>query len=529
MTPAREGAHRVVVIGHGMVAHRFVEEVTRDSNRAESRAVRVTVLGDEPYHPYNRLLLSEVVAGRAEVAGLAMPETPSGVTVLSSTAAVRIDRAAGHVVDDTGETHPFDTVVLATGAAPRVPPMGGCTGDELPHGVMALRTVDDGRHLLATAATAKRAIVLGGGLLGVEAACALAGRGVHVTIVHAASHLMERQLEPGAAAALADAVRDLGLDLRTGAGAVAVHTGPDGRCSAMELSDGELVPADLVLLTVGVQPRTALAAEAGLPVDRGVLVGDDLRSPGDPRVAAIGDCAQPASGLPGADMAGLVAPGWEQAELLARLMSGESDRPPTIVGESAPTFVRLKAAGLDVVTVSRPPSDPAMTRTLSLSDPVGRRAVEVVVEGDRLVAATCVGAGALAADLVVACERGTPVPTDPAHLLVRGGGAAVPEASNPTHIPDDATVCRCNGVTKRAIVAAWHDGARTAPACGAATRAGTGCGGCAGAVTGILDWLARVDPDTPPPSPSSQPVGRTGESDVSCTKHPASVGETRTS
>ena len=385
MTPAREGAHRVVVIGHGMVAHRFVEEVTRHSNRAESRAVRVTVLGDEPYHPYNRLLLSEVVAGRAEVAGLAMPETPSGVTVLSSTAAVRIDRAAGHVVDDTGETHPFDTVVLATGAAPRVPPMGGCTGDELPHGVMALRTVDDGRHLLATAATAKRAIVLGGGLLGVEAACALAGRGVHVTIVHAASHLMERQLEPGAAAALADAVRDLGLDLRTGAGAVAVHTGPDGRCSAMELSDGELVPADLVLLTVGVQPRTALAAEAGLPVDRGVLVGDDLRSPGDPRVAAIGDCAQPASGLPGADMAGLVAPGWEQAELLARLMSGESDRPPTIVGESAPTFVRLKAAGLDVVTVSRPPSDPAMTRTLSLSDPVGRRAVEVVVEGDRLV------------------------------------------------------------------------------------------------------------------------------------------------
>jgi assimilatory nitrate reductase electron transfer subunit len=166
-----------------------------------------------------------------------------------------------------------------------------------------------------------------------------------------------------------------------------------------------------------------------------------------------------------------------------------------------------------------------MTRTLSLSDPVGRRAVEVVVEGDQLVAATCVGAGALAADLVVACEHGTPVPTDPAHLLVRGGGAALPESSNPTHIPDDATVCRCNGVTKRAIVGAWHDGARTAPACAAATRAGTGCGGCAGAVTGILDWLARVDPDTPP----SQAVARTGESDVSCTKHPASVGETRAS
>jgi assimilatory nitrate reductase electron transfer subunit len=236
---------------------------------------------------------------------------------------------------------------------------------------------------------------------------------------------------------------------------------------------------------------------AGLDVGRGIVVGPDLATPADPRVFAIGDCAQPPEGG-----TGLIAQGWDQARRLAVSLTGgpvgagASDPVPLRAGGT--DVVRLKAAGLDVVTMgvsgSRRAEVPG-ARSVLLSDPVGARHVEVVVADGRVVGATCVGAGPVAADLTAAYTHATPAPSDPAQLLVRPvAGTAVPAAS-PTLMPDRTTVCRCNGVTKGEVVACWRDGGDTVEDVARETRATTGCGGCTDVVCGLLDWLATTDPD----------------------------------
>jgi assimilatory nitrate reductase electron transfer subunit len=377
--------------------------------------------------------------------------------------------------------------------------------------VHVLRSVDDCRDVLAAAVNARRAVVVGGGLLGLEAATGLLRRGLAVTLVHHRGSLLDRQLDERAGAVLADAAADLGLSLVLGARPAGVTT-RSGRLSGLRLDDGRELPADVLLLACGTRPETALAAGAGLPTDRGVLVTADLRSPEDHRVAAIGDCAQPPEGG-----SGLVAQGWEQARRLARaLVDGTADAGTAgngVVGASG-EVVRLKAAGLDVVTMG--PGDVPGARTVTLDDPDGRRHLRVSVLGERLVAATCVGAGDLAADLAAAFDRGTPVPLDPAALLVRSAGGPPAEAS-PTLLPSRATVCRCNGVTKGDVVQAWEDGAGTVAEVAAGTRATTGCGGCRGAVEGILGWLADGEPDRAAAVPSR----RTATTATTATTAPA--------
>ena len=252
------------------------------------------------------------------------------------------------------------------------------------------------------------------------------------------------------------------------------------------------------MLTAGTVPEVGLAQRAGLDVARGIVVGPDLASPADARVFAIGDCAEPPEGG-----SGLIAQGWDQARRLATLLTEPSaardDVPLPTVGTDV---VKVKGVGLDVVAmgVCGPLTG---GRRVRLSDPEGGRHIEVVVADGRVIGATCVGAGPVAADLVAAYTRGTPAPADPAQLLVRPvAGTAVPAAS-PTMMPDRAVVCRCNGVTKGDIVGCWRHGGRTVDDVAASTRATTGCGGCKDAVCGIVDWLRRSDPDQPAPSKAS--------------------------
>lgn len=602
-------AHRVVVLGHGMVGHRFVAEVMRRSGAAPV-PIDVTVLGAEPYEPYNRLLLSEVLAGRADVASLTLPQAPAGVRVLTRRAALRLERQHRVVLDDTGERHPYDTVVCALGAAPRVPRLRGLPRDVgpdgLPAGVQALRTVDDARALLARVACRRpdghppRVVVLGGGLLGLEAARALLGRGARVAIVHSGGHVLDRQLSAQPGAVLGARLRDLGVTIVRDARAAGLRRDDHGALVGLDLADGRQLPCDTLLLTAGVAPRVDLAAAAGLSVDSGILVDAALRSPDDPDVAAIGDCAQTDAGCPG-----LLAPGWDQAaalaeQLVARLTREAAAGPPaeTSAGPSIVTptdtrsrtdsctysctgrdpgrdpkeVVRLKAADLDVVTFGRMPRgescattdcdagaaatptscamdpaddlagwaepqdasaatdergrcarhDPTGTRVITLHDPTGRRSLHLAVRGDRplggdrllggarlpggdrqrgdrLLGGILVGAGALAADLVSAYERETPLPLDPAQLLVAGGGSALPTRTSPANIPGAATICRCNGVTKSAIITAFEAGERTLPHLAEATRATTGCGSCTSACRGILAWLEQADPQQADP------------------------------
>lgn len=475
---------RLVVIGNGMVGSRFVEDLLA---RDTAGKYDVTVVGAEGCEPYNRVLLSEVVAGRHDLASLTLP-TPDHprLTVLRGTTATGIDREDRVVTTDDGTRHRYDQLVLATGASARIPPLAGLgTGSgDLPLGVHALRTIDDAREVVAATLNARRAVVLGAGVLGIEAASGLAQRGCAVTVVHPMEALMERQLDGAASRVLAAVMPRAGIEPRTGTGAEAAIVA-DGRLTGIRLTGGEIVESELLLLATGTVANTFLASASGLPCERGVLV-DDASATADSRIFAIGDCAQPPDGA-----MGLVALGWEQSRALAERLTGATGR-RRVGAAGSNDVVRVKAHGLDVVTMGVcggvRPDDPTH-RALSLSDPAGGRHVEVVVADGRLVGATCVGAGPVAADLVAAYTRGTPVPSDPAHLLLPALAPASAATDGVGPAGGDTTVCRCNGVTRDDIEHAHADGAREVDDIARATRATTGCGGCTQDVCDLLDRL----------------------------------------
>jgi assimilatory nitrate reductase electron transfer subunit len=544
---------KVVVVGFGMVGSRLVDELLR----REPEAFDITVLGSEPYEPYNRVLLSDVVAGRTDVAAITMP-LPDGarVSVLRGVTATSIDRESRVVTADDGSTHPYDHVVLATGAAARIPPIPGLrTADGgLPAGVHALRTLDDAREIVAATVNSPRAVVVGGGVLGLEAAVGLAGRGLSVTLVHNVQSLMERQLDPEAADVVRSGLEGQGVTvlpnslssevLVAGGRAVGIRV----KDNTDRVGDGgsgprdEVVAARLIIFSVGTIPETGLAAAAGLSTDRGIVVGYDLASPDDPRVHAIGDCAQPPNGS-----RGLVAEGWDQARRLAETLVSlvEPVNAPTSLVEPVETPVHLRlphdgaqpsmavrlgalltggasraqsdqgidTRGTDVVKVKAGPlsvttmgvcgpSRPngLTQRAVRLADPRAGRYIEVVVSDGILVGATCVGDPRVAADLTAAYTRRTPVPMDPAFLLLTPVMQTAAPASSPEHMPDDAVVCRCNGVTKGDIAESCGSGAHTVEEVVRETRATTGCGSCKDAVCGLVDWLKESKEAVPEPA-----------------------------
>ncbi|MGW2092026.1 FAD-dependent oxidoreductase [Promicromonospora sukumoe] len=575
---------KVVVVGFGMVGSRLVDELLR----REPEAFDITVLGSEPYEPYNRVLLSDVVAGRTEVAAITMP-LPDGarVTVRRGVVAASIDRGARVVHADDGTVHPYDHVVLATGAAARIPPIPGLRTPDggLPAGVHALRTLDDAREIVAATVNSPRAVVVGGGVLGLEAAVGLAGRGLNVTLVHHGEGLMERQLATEAADVVRAGLEGQGVTVRpnslssevlvAGGRAVGIRVRDNAAAAAAPSGAAprdEVVAARLIVFSVGTIPETGLAAAAGLTTDRGIVVGYDLASPDDPRVHAIGDCAQPPNGS-----RGLVAEGWDQARRLAEhLVSLVEPVTPvaavaasSLVGpglspvepglslvepglslvepvETRPTahlrlpgdgaqpsmavrlgalltsgatssraqtdqgidtrgtdVVKVKAGPLSVTTMgvcgpSRP--DVPAHRSIRLADPRAGRFIEVVVSDGILVGATCVGDARVAADLTAAYTRRTPTPLDPAFLLLTPVMAAAAPASSPEHMPEDAVVCRCNGVTKGDIAGACPPGAHSVEDVVRETRATTGCGSCKDAVCGLVDWLRASAEAVPEPA-----------------------------
>ncbi|MET0819777.1 MAG: FAD-dependent oxidoreductase [Aeromicrobium sp.] len=493
MSTRQEPGPKVVVIGAGMVGHRLADELGRLAPHLE-----VDVLGDESYEPYNRVMLTELVAGRIDLAGLMLPLPGTGrVRVRAGTRALEIDRERRTVVTAGGDFD-YDLLVLATGARARVIDVPGLR-DGLPRGVHVVRRIDDARDIRAATLNASQAVVVGAGPLGVETACALRHRGVDVTLV-ASSGLLGRDLDPAVAAVAGDQAESLGIAVATGAGVASVGV-RDGRVDAVHLDDGRVLPAGLVVLACGSAPETALAAEAGLATNVGIVVDEALRTT-DPTVFAVGDCAETPAGV-----SGLVAPGWDQARALARSIAlGETADLPAIAGAA----MRLKAVGMSVVTMGvRTSTALPEDRVVSLSDRQARRHVELVTRGDALVGVTCVGAPELASYLSTQLDRPGMLPADPMQLLM---GAAVPaavESASPTTMPASTTVCRCNGVTKGDLVHAWDDGATSVESLAAATRATTGCGGCTTLVCGIVDWLQTTDP-----APVSQTTSVVREANV---------------
>lgn len=471
----------VVVVGYGMAGARLVTEL-----HARDRDRDILVLGAEPHAAYNRILLSNLVAGRSVERDVTLTAAHGrGVRLRLGVAAVSIDRSARTVTTSDGDQVPYRHLVLATGARAALPAIKGLAGDDgvLPDRVAAFRTLDDCRRIVALAERARSAIVLGGGLLGLEAARGLAARGLDVTVLHAEDALMNRQLDAGASRVLVSTLNSLGVRVELATATVAVHARADG--VDVLLGDGRRLSTEAVVVACGVRAETGLAERAGLRVERGIVVNDRLRT-SDAAISAIGDCAQHAGVV-----TGLVAPAWDQARVVAGVVSGER---PLERYRPAPSVTRLKASGIDLAAMGESTSDG--DEQVTFADPARGTYAKLVVRDNRLAGAILLGDNPTVGTVIQLFDRGATLPADLRGLLLGRalGGVSAPVAeASPALMPDAAVVCQCNTVTKKALVGCWREGGRTVAELAAGTRASTGCGGCRDAVEGILGWLRATE------------------------------------
>lgn len=418
---------RVVVIGYGLAGHHLTARLTALRPQAVDNggaALSVTVLGAEGGAPYNRVLLPDVLAGRmpTDRIDLAEPDDPR-IAVRAGVRAVAIDRDARVVHGDDGSVVPYDDLVMATGANPVLPPLAGVRGpDGLARGVHSLRTLADLDRIETDlrSGRAAKAVVVGGGLLGLQCARALTLRGLEVVLVHQGPHLLDHRLDAEAAAILGRTARALGVELHFECRARAVTHGHDGRMTGVRLADGYDLPADLVLLACGSAPATGLAARAGLEVRRGIVVDAALRSVTDPRIRALGDCARPL-GAPPAPR-GLAVPVLDQAEWLAAELAAGPGPGSGGPYQSPAAVARLTATGIDIAILGAPPR-PGMdrdARTVRLTDPLGGTHRSVTLRDGRLIGSVLIGdvsaAGRLAGLLDHAGPH--PLPENPLDLLL---------------------------------------------------------------------------------------------------------------
>jgi nitrite reductase (NADH) large subunit len=475
---------RLVVVGNGMAGARFVEEVLE---RGGGEQFRITVFGDEPHGNYNRIMLSPVLAGEEHEDDIVLNShdwyADNGVVLKAGVRADRIDTAAKLVLAADGTATPYDHLVLATGSYSFIPPMKGVRTDdgELLPGVYGFRTIDETRALLAETGTCRRAVVMGGGLLGLEAARALQGHGLHVELLHAMPYLMNMQLDPEAGAILKKSVESLGIAVHLDVFATDVIGGD--RVRGVGLADGRQLEADLLVVAAGVRPSTDIAVRSGLEVERGIVVDDQLRTD-DPDIYAIGECAQHRG-----EVYGLVAPAWEHAVVLADVLTGTK---PDAEYHGSRTATKLKVAGVDVAVMGINTPERDDDEFLVISEPRRGVHLSVVIRDDKLVGATLLGDTRKVAFLTQAFDRGAPLPEERIRLLVdlSGGDGSASGMLSVAEMPADSQVCNCNGVSKGDICGAVAGGCGSVGEVMDRTRAGKGCGSCKSLVKQVVEWAA---------------------------------------
>jgi assimilatory nitrate reductase electron transfer subunit len=447
-------------VGAGMAAARLADGLIDVGHE-------VTLLGDEPHPPYNRILLSAVLEGTHDPAQVAL-RIRDEVDLRLGARVVEIDRGRGEVELADRNRLRYDRLVLATGSIPTLPPIRGLVGRDgnLHRRVHAFRTLDDCRRLDAAVPHARTAVVVGGGLLGLQLARALSIRGLATEVVEGGQHLLRSQVGPRAGAILARDLNRLGTAVYTGARVVRLTD--DGPRTHVRLDNGYLLEnVDLVVLTAGARPSTALARRAGLDVRRGVVVDHHLRT-SDEHIHAIGDCAEH-----GSQVTGFVPPAWEQATVLARHLAG-GDASYT----GARSVARLRATDLDVAVLGDP--ERAAGRVVEVSNPVSGSHRKLVVRDGVIVAATLVGDLSRVGLITQYYDHATVLgPHEPDDLLM--GQRSATDGRDVTGLHDDAVVCACAGVSAGRV--------RACPSLDAVrgtTRATTGCGGCADAVRSLL-------------------------------------------
>lgn len=503
-TPTPLVKKRLAIIGNGMATCRLLDELLA---RGATGRWDITVYGEEPGGTYNRVLLSKVLGGEAPdeiVTKDAAWFEANGIRLRSGVTVKRLDTSRKVVETTAGHFDRYDAAVFATGSQPLVPAIEGATiaGGELRPGVFVYRTMADCLAMREHARGASSAIVLGGGLLGLEAAKVLGDAGLHVTVVHARETLMNAQLDPMAGEMLARQMERFGIFIRLGRTIEAVHgrardaDGPvndvalddepeepnDGLVDGVTLDDDKRLPADMLVLACGVRPRIDVARASGLPINKGIIVNDALATE-VPGVYALGECCEHRG-----QIYGVVAPAWEQAAVLADVLTGS----PALAGQQAryqgsKLYVRLKVAGVDVATMGS--MDPEFETDDVLEVVEQRRSSyrKLIMRDGKLVGAMLVGNTAAAASLVQLFDRGDAMPADPLEALCPGIVAAAAAG-------DERVVCNCNKVTEGTIKQCIEAGSASVEAVGGACRAGTGCGSCKNDIARLVARHAKPPP-----------------------------------
>lgn len=367
---------KLVMIGNGMAGVRTLEELLK----LAPDLYDITVFGAEPHPNYNRILLSPVLAGEQSFADIVLNDLDwyrdNGITLMLNRKVVRIDRKKRLVIADDGSQAEYDRLVIATGSNPFMLPI---PGNKL-HGVIAYRDVADTQAMIDTAKTHSHAVVIGGGLLGLEAANGLRQRGMDVTVVHLSEWLLERQLDKTAGTLLQRALEARGIRFRLNEQTAELMDNGDNRVCAVTFKSGDAIPADLVVMAAGIRPNTELAEKAGLPCNRGILVNDTLQT-FDPRIYSVGECANH-RGI----AYGLVAPLFEQAKVCANHLAQ--------LGfaryQGSVTSTKLKVTGINLFSAGDFMGADG-TETITLNDPLDGVYKKLVVKDDVLVGACLYG------------------------------------------------------------------------------------------------------------------------------------------
>ncbi|MGC4879667.1 nitrite reductase large subunit NirB [Micromonospora sp. DT43] len=480
---------RLVVVGNGMAGARTVEEILE---RGGGDQFAITMFGEEPYGNYNRILLSNVLSGVDDEAGIFLNDmswyAENGITLHVGTRVTRIDRFARRIYADDGTETPYDKLIIATGSRTFVPSIPGIhrPGRGYHQGVFAFRTIDDTRNMIRYAREHERAVVIGGGLLGLEAARGLQNHLAHVTLVHAAGHLMNAQLDAQAGAILRRSIERLGIEVVLGAHTTEVlgkHA-----VTGVKLKDGRTVACDVVVVAAGIRANAEMAATSGLPVERGIVVDDQMRVQDEVDIYSVGECAQHRG-----ETYGLVAPLWEQARVLADHITGTN---PNAAYHGSRLATKLKVAGVDVASMGLKEAERDDDETVVFAEP--RRGVykSIIIRDDRLVGATLLGDVRKVAFLMQAFDRGLALPKERVEMLFDLGAPSAEVSA--AELGDDVQVCNCNGVTKRALVGTVQGGVKTLTGVMDATRAGKGCGSCKSLVAQIVEWAADGEVEDDP-------------------------------
>ncbi len=474
---------RLVVIGNGMAGCRAVEEIlARDGDRFD-----VTIFGAEPRVNYNRIMLSPVLAGEKSFDEIVINGQDwyddNAITLVSGDRVDHINREAKTVVAASGRIEPYDKLLIATGSDPFIIPV---PGKDL-EGVVTFRDLDDVDKMLAAAEAGKAngggdAVVIGGGLLGLEAAHGLSLRGMKVTVVHLMPTLMERQLDEAAGWLLKTELERRGQTILTGANTKQI-LGADGKVAGIELADGTKVKADIVVMAAGIRPATGLAAAAGLDVERGILVDDHMVT-SDPDILAVGECVQH-RGL----CYGLVAPLWDMCRSLADYVT---ETPSGF--EGTVTSTKLKVSGIDLFSAGdfsgAPGPNGELCEDIVMRDAARGQYKRVVVRDGKLVGAVLYGDtadGNWYFDLM----RSEADISDIREALIFGqafasGGARLDPSAAVAALSDDAEICGCNGVSKGKVLSCIEGGAHSVDAVRATCKASASCGQCTGLVETLL-------------------------------------------